>query len=890
MQVSEEQQDIINSKNSTIVVSNPGTGKTTTLSLKVIEMLKDGVRPESILCITFTDKAKKEMFDAIYDAARGILSDAEIMRVNIHTFHSFAYNYLVDAGLIPDEIMGNNMMRFSILNSLEKNHTLHYAKEYIVSTMVPKMENAIRYIKSFGITPDKIDVAKARSNLEGIHDKSSSYSLDEMSVFLEHFILAYKEYEESKGDSVDYTDMLLTLTEKFQGGKFDYVLVDEMQDMNGIEAGIVRMTAKNMFLVGDAKQAIFGFQGGSITNFERFQDTCEMKLLSTNRRSVQQILDYSKEYFLGRTQNPGLVKKELEAFTSQQTGAVPRVISTDATLSKILDTVGANQDKSVGIITRTNSQVIRISKFLDANGVAYSSTSSQATGQHAKDEILRFIKGLLSDRMEDKVLAAFTVFSPHALQEAFMLSNALKDNDFARLSGIKSWGTRMHRTDLDRIFGNTILPVCISKGFEWFATAVSVKNDVDQYLALDTPTLEGLLDFIAIGEESYVEQNRESGVTLTTVHKAKGRAFDVVIYVPSNYKKTSFVDKIIRSTLLSCGIDVQTELEEESLRVDFVAFTRAKEQLIIIVRENDAKNYHMQGISELESDGSKDAPITTQSDHRLSEAYSLFVAGRHSDAKKILEERDDWLGRFIRDYFGRVDHFSYSSLGKDPYEFLTNSIIKMPFTHAAMDFGQQVHKAMRLVLTGSTGMGEYAGDVRKAVQNGLDAIDSLKREYSGLKVDSVEKHVEVPLSSMTECDGDGMSFTGFMDAVFKHNAGYLIVDYKTDKKTGNKYSHRRQLAAYKRMLSVLTGTPEERIDTRVIFLAVRGGINTGRFELEIDKGQKDAYPKFEEKLQKVLEWRRDPEIFINELLQQNKSEPLFLAVKERLAESDHSGN
>ena len=890
MQVSKEQQDIISSKNSTIVVSNPGTGKTTTLSLKVIGLLKDGVRPESILCITFTDKAKKEMFDAIHGAGRGILSDTETMRVNIHTFHSFAYNYLVDAGLIPDEIVGNNLMRFSILNSLEKNHTLHYSKEYIISTIVPKMENAIRYIKSFGITPDKIDLAKARSVLEGIYDKSSSYSLDEMNVFLEHFILAYREYEESKGDSVDYTDMLLTLTEKFQGSKFDYVLVDEMQDMNGIEADIVRMIAKNLFLVGDAKQAIFGFQGGSIANFERFQDICEMKLLSTNRRSVRQILDYSKGYFLGKTGNPDAVKKELEAFTSQQTGAVPRVISTDATLSKILDIVGANQDKSVGIITRTNSQVIQISKFLDANGVDYSSASSQATGQHAKDEILRFIRGLLSDRVEDKILAAFTAFSPHALQEAFTLSNALKERNFARLSGIKSWGAKMHRTDLDGVFGNVVLPVCISKGFEWFATAVSVKNDVDQYLALGTPTLEGLLDFIAIGEESHMEQNSESVVTLTTVHKAKGRAFDVVVYVPSNYKKTSFVDKIIRSILLSYKIDPQTELEEESLRVDFVAFTRAKEQLIIIAKENDAKRYHMQDISELESDGSKDVPVTTRSDRRLSEAYSLFVAGRHSDAKKILEERDDWLGRLIRDYFRRVDHFSYSSLGKNPYEFLTNSIINMPTAATAMDFGQQVHKAMRQVLMGNTGMEEYTGNVRKAVQNGLDAIDGLKREYPGLKVDSVEEHVVVPLSSMTEYDGDGMLFTGFMDVVFKHDSGYLIVDYKTDKKTGNKYSHRRQLAAYKRMLSVLTDTPEERIDTRVIFLAVRGGVNTGRFELEIDKSQRDAYPKFEEMLQKVLGWRRDPDIFINELLQQNGSEPLFLAIKERLAEAGHSGN
>ncbi len=70
IKLSKEQQDIVNSKKDTIVVSNPGTGKTTTLSFKVIKLLKDKVKPEEILCITFTEKAKKEMFNAIYEKSR----------------------------------------------------------------------------------------------------------------------------------------------------------------------------------------------------------------------------------------------------------------------------------------------------------------------------------------------------------------------------------------------------------------------------------------------------------------------------------------------------------------------------------------------------------------------------------------------------------------------------------------------------------------------------------------------------------------------------------------------------------------------------------------------------------------------------------------------------
>lgn len=120
--LTKEQIDILETKKNTIVIANPGTGKTTTLSHKVILLLENGVKPEDILCITYTEKAKKEMFDKIYEI--GIekkIPDSQIMKLHIHTFHSFAYNYLVDNGFVTGDIVGNNLMRYSILESFEKN-------------------------------------------------------------------------------------------------------------------------------------------------------------------------------------------------------------------------------------------------------------------------------------------------------------------------------------------------------------------------------------------------------------------------------------------------------------------------------------------------------------------------------------------------------------------------------------------------------------------------------------------------------------------------------------------------------------------------------------------------------------------------------------------------
>jgi DNA helicase II / ATP-dependent DNA helicase PcrA len=718
MQPSQEQEKIIKFKNDAIVVSNPGTGKTTTLSWKVMSLLEDGADPEKILCVTFTEKAKKEMFDKIYEMSKAKFQDSA-MRINIHTFHSFAFNYLIEAGLAAREIIGNNSMRFSLLESFEKNKAFNYGKEYLISTIVPKTENAIRYIKSFGITPDRINAAKASALIEAEFGKmkKSTYTLEEMQAFLKYFISAYRDYEEFKKGAMDYTDMLLTFVEKFRGEKFAHVLVDEMQDMNEIEAKIVEMVGENKFLVGDAKQAIFGFQGGSVKNFERFEQTCQPMLLSMNRRSTQQILDYSKANFLGRTNNKKDYADQLETFNSSKSpGVKPKVISTNAPLAMIKKIIDDNKDKTIAVIARTNSQIIEISKFLDSQGTRYNSTSSQATTELAKGEIIAYMKGLISDRAEHKISAAFTIFSPYTIKEAFEMSEAFKKNpNSGRLDAIKSWGTGLNRQDINKAFDDIVYPLCVSKGAEWFSTAATIRQQMEEYLSFPTPTTDGLFDFMAIAEESYVERSTDSKITLTTVHKAKGRDFDVVVYIPaSGDVRTSFVDVIVRAVLESSGIDARKEIEEEVLRVDFVAFTRAKEQLVIIADDSNKIKYHIENLSEIEMDETQEDIIAAKMDGRLSEAFSLFLAGRFDESKKLLKEEDDWLEQYIVNYFKSITHFSYSSIDTDPYSFLVRNIIKKPFVSDAAEFGILVHSGIQSILQNKTKIDDYRDDVRRA--------------------------------------------------------------------------------------------------------------------------------------------------------------------------------
>ncbi|MCX6818434.1 MAG: ATP-dependent DNA helicase [Candidatus Aenigmarchaeota archaeon] len=888
MQPSKEQEEIIKLDKNTIVISNPGTGKTTTLSLKVLDLLSKGVKPERILCITFTEKAKKEMFETIFDLTRDKFTDAEIMKLNVHTFHSFAYNYLIDAGFITGDIIGNNVLRFSILKSFEDNKAFNYGKDYIISDIVPKTENAIRYIKSFGITPEKIELDKVQKELEDIYeDKNTSFSLKELQAFCRYFVDAYKRYENSKEGNVDYSDMLLLFLKNFKGDKFDFVLVDEMQDMNELEAEIAQKVSKTIFLVGDAKQAIFGFQGGSIKNFTKYMKICERKLLSTNRRSCQQILDYSKGHFLNKTKQRGMFEEELECFKAIKNGDRPKVISTKAHFSRVLNIIESNPEKTIGVITRTNRQLIELSEYLDMNNISYSSTSSQATTQNARDEIIRFLRGLLLDEVEERISATFSLFAPYTLKEAFEISELYKNrqNLGNRLKKLDNLFVALNKNDIDKLFNNIILPVCISKGSEWFTTGISIKAQIEEYLAMKIPTKNDFFDFMAITEEKYIERNTESRITLTTVHKAKGLGFDIVIYMPSaSAARTSFVDMVVEAILNSKGINVKEELEEEMIRIDFVAFTRAKERLFILTDDKNMRNYHIEDLSEIEVDAKEEEIVATKLNNRISEAFSLFVAGRFDESKKLLKSEDKWLKDFIISYFKKLELFSYSMITNDPYHFLMGNIIAMPKIFAPITFGKDVHDAMDDIFKNKVKIDELEGDEKKAVENGIKAIEQLKKDHPGLSQLYSEKRMLLPLSSVIDYKDKKLMIKGFIDAVFKHDKGYILIDYKTDKNSSYATDAKKQLAVYRKMISVLENIPEEQIKIFVLYIALRGSINTGRFDWEIEKENRNAFPTFEKHLRKVLEWKDNPDLFIKEILECDQDDLLTCSIKEKLGD------
>ena len=137
---------------------------------------------------------------------------------------------------------------------------------------------------------------------------------------------------------------------------------------------------------------------------------------------------------------------------------------------------------------------------------------------------------------------------------------------------------------------------------------------------------------------------------------------------------------------------------------------------------------------------------------------------------------------------------------------------------------------------------------------------------------------------------DHLIFKGKIDTVFEYNDGYLLVDYKTNKNSKDATEHKRQLSVYRKMYSKLNEIPEDKIKIFVIYVALRGGVNTGRFDGLVEEGKRNVFPTFEEHLRKVLEWRENPKKFIQDLLDDSHDDDLlYQAIRGKLSHETNLG-
>jgi ATP-dependent DNA helicase UvrD/PcrA len=881
--LNEEKVRALEAEGNVLVIANPGTGKTLLLAHKYAQLIGRGVTPDEILCLTYTNKAVDEMRQSIVRVLGEMGLDFDLSRIRVTTFHAYALE-----AIGAQETISNNLLRYAIYRYLVENRILTYGDAYLISTVVPKIEDSIRYLKSFGVLPDGIDLAAVKAGLT----EYRAITKEEMDRYAEAFVEIFKHYEAVKaGRGIDYADMLLEFTKLQKKPHFQYALVDELQDASAIEAKMVLDSCETFFVVGDKKQAIFAFQGGSILNFAKFEDSTK-PILSENFRSTNQILEYARAFFLAKTkERAAAVEMRDLRNTTKGPGPRPKVYSAadEDILDNVCELVQGIRGRGlrVAVLARTNSRVREISEELDRRGVEHSSTYFQASDD-AHDYVVRFLLGIFSDKARDVKNAMFTPFFPVTLKEAFSLAQ-LEDDEFLRALPERCPEFRRMKQkvrklpDVDELFRAQIIPVAVAYGREYLMAALDMQKAFAESMRLvGDLDLKAVITYLRSSDLAADESRREKDVVLTTVHKAKGRQFEAVIYAPQEVRGgENFQDQVVKQILRTRSISVEEELEEEPLRIDFVALTRAKDELHVVTENPSNFLNDFSEEAEVEVGGAQ----YVDTSERLRRAFSLFASGDTEKSRELLGGKAKWLKDWIQEWFDDLDHVSFSSLpeGGDEtaaQDYLISKILDIRLPSSGLEIGSQVHEIANAILKGE----EYSvpAGTEPFVTNVQALIAQVKAKYP--EVVASELDLEVSLQKLVG-SGEGMNFQGRIDAVFRDGAeNYLIVDWKTDKDTGNASTHRQQLQSYRTAYSLSTGVPKEKIKVAIGFVGLRGRVNIGRNRAVLDLMQPydSAFETFRGKVNRVLRWKKDPNSFLDELGEGSR-DLICKAVQEQFA-------
>ena len=250
MRFNEAQNTALSHKNGPMMVlAGPGSGKTTVITHRIKKLLEQGVNPSGILVITFTKAAATEMKERFYQLTEGIKEDYQ--KVSFGTFHSVFYQILKLAYRFPSgNVLGEEDKRGFFKEFLAKTELEVEDESEFISSVI----NEISYVKGSRI------------------DLDYYYSQNCPEEWFKKLYTGYEDMLRITG-KIDFDDMLIMCYELFTQRpdilsawqrKFQYILVDEFQDINRIQYEIVRMMAlpeNNLFIVGDDDQSIYRFRG-----------------------------------------------------------------------------------------------------------------------------------------------------------------------------------------------------------------------------------------------------------------------------------------------------------------------------------------------------------------------------------------------------------------------------------------------------------------------------------------------------------------------------------------------------------------------------------------------------------------------------------------------------
>lgn len=582
---------------SILILAGAGSGKTRTITYRIAHMIENvGISPYSILAVTFTNKAAKEMRERVEELVGDVAKAC-----TISTFHSFGMRLLRMYG----KEVGYNS-NFTIYDTDDQKR--------IVKAILKGQNLSIN-----GVKLTERDLVSMISKI-----KEQIKTLDEYSVMNKQIVEVYDKYNRAllESNAMDFSDILLNtykllqkpeILEKVQN-KYKYIMIDEYQDTNNLQYKIIDLIARkssNLCVVGDENQSIYGFRGANILNilnFETNYNNAKIIKLEENYRSTTTILDAANELIKNNKSS-----KDKKLWTQNGKGDLIKVLACDNArdeVSRIIEIIKENHQNGIAyrdmtILYRTNAQSRLFEEgFLRYNiphkvfgGVSFYSRAEikdiiaylsiivnpqdelnlqriinvpkRKVGEKGIEKIVTYARennlNLLEALSHIKEISGLTVVGKEKILEMYDIIKELKDLSYTETASY------IVQTLIDKIKYIDYIKENYSDAEARIENIDEFKNSI---LELENVVgelrLNEYLENVSLISATDDLEEKSDYVKLMTIHNSKGLEFPIVFLV-------GFENEIFPG---SRAMFEEKEMEEER-RLCYVALTRAEKKLYL---------------------------------------------------------------------------------------------------------------------------------------------------------------------------------------------------------------------------------------------------------------------------------------------------------------------
>ena len=592
---------VMHDKGPALLLAGAGTGKTRTLIYRVAHLIESGVSPESILLLTFTNKAANEM----KERAEKMLK--EKCGITACTYHSFCVKMLrfygKMAGISPDFTIISGPDEADIIDIIKSELNFQKLKNMpsasvfasMLSTCVNKrltLEELLKEQKYWRFRQNERKLLLLREETKKYKEEHNLFNYDDILLKFDQML-------------TDYSNIARRIEDTYR-----YIMVDEYQDTNTLQDSIIRKIRTkntNLMVVGDDMQSIYKFRGADVQNIlsfpKRYTD-CKVIYLTENYRSSQEILNLANHVMTNATE--GYQKNLRAQFSSQELPKVYGVNDTKTEAEFVLNRIKAKHAEGIPyndicVLYRNSFQSYELEVLLNKAGLDFEKYGGIRflDRAHIKD-ILAFLK--IYSNPHDQ-LSWFRILQLHIgvgkvyaknisekclengpehlinechsrrkykvyLKKLYEEIMSWEDKDFLQIlnsccayyTAVREETIKNQKVDSESTREESLQD--LKKDKEDIEILVNMAKDYDSVLDfLDAMTLDAAKS----------KENAEDKLILSTIHSVKGLEFDTIILLDC-------VDDILPSTMY-----IGSPEDNEDVRCMYVAVTRAKNTLYMIV-------------------------------------------------------------------------------------------------------------------------------------------------------------------------------------------------------------------------------------------------------------------------------------------------------------------